>query len=256
VRPITHRQLVTVVSVTTIVVVAGFLAACDNKGKGASGGPAAKPGSDKPAPTGTGVIQGSVRFAGSAPAPKDWGGKDFVGCKGKRPDSIQPVRVADGKLADAFVYVKDGLPPGSYSAPSSPVVVDQKGCEYEPRVFGAMADQPVRWANSDPIMHNVNTGQYNQGLASAGITFEKPLHATGSPMITVKCDVHPWMRAYAGVMDHPYFQVTKSDGAFSITGLVDGEYTLAVWHEVLGTQEKKIKVTATAPVTVEFEMKQ
>jgi hypothetical protein len=72
-------------------------------------------------------------------------------------------------------------------------------------------------------------------------------------MQVFKCDVHPWMRAYAGVMSHPYFQVTKADGRFELKGLVDGEYTVVAWHEKLGTLEKKATASAAAPATVEFE---
>ena len=136
-------------------------------------------------------------------------------------------------------------------------MVDQKACEFTPRVFGAMSEQPIQWGNSDPMMHNVNSGQFNQGLAAAGVTFTKPLEgATGaSPMITIRCDVHPWMRAYAGVMSHPYFQVTKADGAYRLAGLVDGEYTVAVWHETLPAQEQKVSVKAGAPTKLDFDVK-
>ena len=69
-------------------------------------------------------------------------------------------------------------------------------------------------------------------------------------MAVIKCDVHPWMRSYAGVMEHPYFATTKSDGSFAIEGLVAGDYTLATWHEKLGTQEKKIKLGDGATETI------
>ena len=229
---------------------------CRGDDKPAGGGTKPKVTGAKPAPTGSGVVRGHVSFSGAVPAPKEWGGRDFVGCKSLRPAELQLVRVQGGKLADAFVWVKAGLPEGGYPAPSEPVHVDQKGCEFVPRVFGAMAEQPVLWTNGDQFMHNVNSGQFNQGLATAGVTFTKGLEepAAAGP-ITVRCDVHPWMRAYAWVLPHPYFKTTGDDGAFEIGGLVDGDLTIGVWHEVLGTQEKTVKVTAATTAVVDFEMK-
>ena len=45
-------------------------------------------------------------------------------------------------------------------------------------------------------------------------------------MIPVKCNVHPWMRAYIGVVGHPFFAVTGDDGTFTIKGLPPGTYTI------------------------------
>jgi hypothetical protein len=240
--------------VAAAVACAAGLTACHDKGADTKKAP--QPGQDKPAPTGSGVIQGVVKLVGAPPAPTPWGGKGFVGCKGKHAEDIQLVKAQGGLLEEAFVYVKDGLPAGYYTPPTTPVVVDQKACEFVPRVFAAMTDQPISWANSDAVMHNVNTGQFNQALPSQVGPFPKPLQpAEGpSPVVMVRCDVHPWMRAYAGVLDHPYFAVTKADGAFRLQGLVDGAYTVAVWHEVLGTREKKVEVKGGAPVAIDLEL--
>ena len=167
------------------VLACSALAACDSGGgKSGAGGKTQKT-AEAPAAKGEGVIEGTVKLVGDPPAAKEWGGSGFSGCAGKHPATIQLVKADGGKLQDAFVYVKAGLPPGSHEAPSAPVVVDQKACEFTPRVFGAMSEQPIQWGNSDPMMHNVNSGQFNQGLAAAGVTFTKPSSGgTGaSPMI-------------------------------------------------------------------------
>ncbi len=235
-----------------------LLAACGSKKETASTGGSgsastSKPAAEAPAPTGSAVVQGVVRYEGAAPAAEPWPGAGNADCKGLHPDTIQLVKVQDGKLEDAFVYIKDGLPKGSYPASAEKVVFDQKGCEFSPRVFGVMTEQPIEVGNSDKFMHNVKSPEFNQGFP---FNVKKTVQLTeAAVMSTIKCDVHPWMRAYAGVMEHPYFAVTKTDGAFSIKGLPDGEYTVAAWHEKLGSAEQKIKATGGAPAAVELVFK-
>jgi hypothetical protein len=208
---------------------------------------------DTAAPTGSGVIKGVIKFEGTVPPPESWAGSGNADCKSLHGDTIQVVNVKDGKLQDVFVYVKDGLPKGSHPVPAQPVVFDQKGCEFTPRVFGIMTGQTLAAGNSDKLMHNVKSPEFNQAFPFGA---KKDLKLSDSAvMATIKCDVHPWMRAYAGVVDHPYFAVTKEDGAFEIKGLVDGEYTVAAWHEKLGTQEQKVKVAAAAPASLEVTFK-
>ncbi len=229
-------------------------ASCSNKNDKPGGGAGtAKPGAETPAPTGKAIIKGVVTFDGPAPAPEPWAGAGNADCKGLRADTIQLVKVQDKKVEDAFVYVKEGLPKGSYPVPAEAVPFDQKGCEFSPRVFGVMAGQDIAGANSDKLMHNVKSPEFNQGFPF-GVKRTLKLN-DGAVMSTIKCDVHPWMRAYAGVMEHPYFAVTKADGAYEIKGLVDGDYTVAVWHEKLGPTEKKVHAAEAAPGSADFELK-
>jgi hypothetical protein len=226
---------------------------CDDKGASPKTAKSAKPGAEKPAPTGSAEISGVVRFEGTAPAPEEWGGKANADCQKLHPETIQLVKVQDGKLEDAFVYVKAGLPEGTYPTRDAKITFDQKGCEFSPRVFGMMSGQTLAADNNDRFMHNVKSPEWNQGFPF-GVKKDMKLE-NAAVMDTIKCDVHPWMRAYAGVMDHPYFATTKADGAFTIKGLVDGEYTVAVWHEKLGAQEQKVKASAAAPGKLELVYK-
>jgi uncharacterized membrane protein len=212
--------------------------------------PPPRPVTDEPAPTGEAVAAGVVRFAGAVPAPEPWGGAANGDCRGLHPDEQQVVKVKDGKLADVFVYVSDGLPAGSFPVPTATVRFDQKGCEFEPRVFGVVAGQPIAIGNSDRFVHNVRSPSYNQAF-NAGSTREMSMEEP-AVMTTVKCDMHPWMRAYVGVLEHPYFAVSAADGSFEIRGLVDGDYTLSAWHEKLGPKEQKIHVEAAKPASVEI----
>jgi len=74
-------------------------------------------------------------------------------------------------------------------------------------------------------------------------------------MIPVKCNVHPWMRAYIGVVHHPFFAVTGDDGMFTIKDLPAGTYTLEAWHETYGTMDQQITVGANDSKTIDFTYK-
>ena len=213
----------------------------------------AKPVAEAPAPTGQATITGVVTFDGAVPAAEPWAGTHNPECKTLRPDTIQIVKVQDKKVEEAFVYVKEGLPKGSYPTPTASVPFDQKGCEFTPRVFGVMSGQDIAGNNSDKLLHNVKSPEFNQAFP---FNTKKDMKLNDAAvMSTIKCDVHPWMRAYAGVMEHPYFAVTKADGSFTIKGLVDGEYTVAVWHEKLAGTEMKVKTSAATPGTVALALK-
>ncbi|HEY4119450.1 MAG TPA: hypothetical protein VGM56_16395 [Byssovorax sp.] len=246
-------RLVVLASVFTSLALAA--AACGGgAGDKKPEGKKASAASQKPAPTGSAVIKGVVKFEGTPPPPEPWGGASNAECKRLRAeDTIQLVKVKDGKLEDAFVYVKAGLPEGTYEAPAAKIEFDQKGCEFTPRVFGVVAGETLAVTNGDNFMHNVKSPEWNQGFPF-GVKKDMKLD-NAAVMATIKCDVHPWMRAYAGVMDHPYFAVTKADGAFEIKGLVDGDYTVAAWHEKLGAVEAKVKATAAAPGGVDLTYK-
>jgi hypothetical protein len=74
-------------------------------------------------------------------------------------------------------------------------------------------------------------------------------------MVPFKCDVHGWMNAYAGVLDHPFFATTDASGKFELKGLPPGDYTIEAWHEKLGPQEQKITVGAKESKEAHFSFK-
>jgi plastocyanin len=161
-------------------------------------------------------------------------------------------------MGNIMVFVSKGLPSGKkYPTPTTPVVLDQNGCQYKPHVMGVMVGQPYKILNSDALAHNVHTlpkvnKSFNQSmpgtLKEANTKFEK-----SEPIFQVKCDVHPWMSAYIGVFDHPFYSVTTSDGKFSISGLEPGTYEITAWHERLGTQTASITVGANDKKTQDFK---
>lgn len=163
---------------------------------------------------------------------------------------------ANGTLRWVFVYVKEG--PGNRAFPTAkqPAILDQKGCVYEPHVVGAMTNQEIHILNSDPTTHNIHpvptvNREWNTSMPPGGDHLVQSF-AREEIMIPVKCNIHPWMRSYVGVLKHPFFAVTGEDGSFSISGLPPGEYTIAAWQEKFGTIEQKVTLGAKESKDIEF----
>ncbi len=164
----------------------------------------------------------------------------------------------NGTIKNVLVFVKSGLPEGKTWPMPKPQVLDQHGCHYEPHVFGLMVGQELLVRNSDDTAHNINTTPktntgFNKGQPKKGMEFGHAFEAA-EMMVPFKCDVHPWMSAFAAVMPHPFFATTGADGSFTITGLPDGDYVLATWLEEdrLDPQEMSVSIKGGATQKVEF----
>jgi len=154
------------------------------------------------------------------------------------------------------VFIKSGLEGKNFAVPATPVVIEQSGCWFHPRIVGVQTNQILKVVNSDPVTHNIHPmAEINREWNHSQGPGDAPLNRKFSKveiMIPVKCNIHSWMHAYIGVLDHPYFSVTKEDGSFEILNLPPGTYTLAVWHEKLGTQEQQITVAPSQHSVVDF----
>ena len=208
-----------------------------------------------------GNVSGRVTFEGTPPENAVINLASDPACVTARPDGLKldTVMVNNGGLENVFVYVKDGLGNYYFETPTTPVTLDQKGCHYSPHVFGLRTGQPLEILNSDQTLHNVNAmarvnQAFNMGQAMQGMksqkTFTKP-----EVMVRIKCDVHAWMTAYAGVLNHPYFAVTANGGAFELKDLPPGTYTIEAWHEKLGTQTQTVTLGAKETKSVGFAFK-
>jgi hypothetical protein len=213
-----------------------------------------------------GDLSGKVTLKGTPPPEKTIAYDDT--CSKLNPTVLTTRHYVVGKdngLANVFVYISKGMEGKKFPAPTDAVTLDQVGCNYNPYVFGVMVGQPVRIKNSDPLMHNIHAlpkvdgnSEFNFAETSAGDANEtKWLESIKVPevMVKMKCDVHQWMFAYAGVAANPFYAVTDADGNFKIPNVPAGSYTLTAYHlKAHGAKpgETQEITVADSPVTANF----
>ncbi len=196
------------------------------------------------------TLSGTVSFAGTPPKPVEIDMAEDPVCAMSKNIMTDDVVVHRGGLANVVVYVESGLGDRSYPILRNMVIIDQRGCRFEPHVSAAMIGQGVHFLNSDDTIHNVhmsptvagnNAFDISQNAHADPVTryFTKP-----ELMIPVRCNTHPWMRSYLSVVPNPFFTVTDSEGRFSIKGLPPGTYTLTAVHETLGKRTATVTVAA------------
>lgn len=211
-------------------------------------------------PATAGTLTGKVRFSGPKPARKLVEMDSEPECSrlhanGRVSDETLIVN-SGGAFPNVFVYLKTGIEGKKFEVPATPVTIDQKGCWFQPRVLGIQTGQTLRVTNSDPVTHNIHplaklNREWNQSQSEG----DPPLmrrFVRPEILMPVKCNIHRWMRAFIGVVDHPYFAVTKADGSFEIDSIPPGTYTLAAVHDVAGAKEQSVTVKGPGKVRAEF----
>jgi hypothetical protein len=208
-----------------------------------------------------GTITGVIKFDGTPPpAQKIAMGGDPNCASAAGNKMTETFVVADGKLANVFVYVTGGpVNNFSFEVPSSFVELDQIGCTYHPHVLGLQTNQTLKIVNSDQATHNIHpypkaNKEWNESQPAGSAPKEKKFPRPET-LIPVKCNQHPWMQAYIGVLAHPFFAVSAADGTYTIKDLPPGKYTLIAWHEQAGEQKQEITVGAKESKTQDFTYK-
>jgi plastocyanin len=237
------------------IVIGALLCGC---GRDENESPAAPP---RALPTyGSGTVSGSVKFVGTPPPRAEIVNQPcHAGAETPLKDETVVVN-ANGTLANVFVYLVGDAAPPSDGSRNDPAVLDQVSCRYVPHAVGVQVGQTLKVKSSDPTVHNVHySPQQNRpanfGMTSAGserpVTFDKP------EFIRVKCDVHPWMTAYVGVFDNPFFAVSnEGEGRFEIPRVPAGRYRLIAWHEQYGPVEQAVDVKDNEKVDLTVTYKQ
>ena len=156
-------------------------------------------------------------------------------------------------IKNVLVFVKESSNKsleGGFNAPENPAVIDQNGCVYVPHVLGVMVGQKLDILNSDGTLHNIHAlpkvnKEFNKAMPRSKKRMTVQFDKSEAPF-KVKCDVHPWMGAFIGVFEHPYFAVTDDDGSYVISGSEPGDYVIEAWHERLGSQTANVTVGDSA----------
>jgi len=240
---------------SSLVLAGAVVAACSSPAPP----PAATGGGKKVDAATAGTISGRVTFEGTPPANQPLKMGSDASCTQGGPAPIDETVIvgADGSLKNVFVHIKQGVDPAySFDVPAEPVMLDQKGCVYVPRVIGVRAGQPVKIQNSDTTMHNVHSlpvtnQEMNQSTPVRGFSVTQTFTAAEVP-VRFMCNVHSWMAAWVGVVQHPFFAVTDASGAFSMHGVPPGTYTVEAWHEKFGTKTTTVTIDARQNGSLSF----
>ena len=202
-----------------------------------------------------GTVTGQAAFSGEAPKPAAVNTGTDPACSGARNDAV--LLGKDGKtLRNVLVRVVDAPAEASAATERPPVVIQQRGCVYQPRVSGAVTGQQVLVGNGDEALHNVHAYQGKKTLLNrAQLPGAKEIRVAlpaGADVVQLKCDIHPWMLAHVVVSPSPYFAVTDAEGRFHIEGVPAGTWQLEAWHEQFGLKKGQVKVEEGKPATVSF----
>jgi len=257
-----HRPTnnVNIASILLVLLCAAVLAACggsDTDNSESDPGTAPTPSSS--AEEDGASLSGAVLFTGPRPERVVLLIESDPNCTMAHADapllSDREIVSEDGGVQNVFVYIKEA-PAGEYPVPTQQVILDQIGCRYIPHVMGVQLGQELRVQNSDPTLHNVRS------FARANRPFNNSQPKGAAPRIKkfdkvemgirLKCDIHPWMTAFIFAMDHPFFATTDENGAYAISGLPAGEYTLVAWHEKYGEQESLVTISEGEDAVADF----
>jgi plastocyanin len=249
--------------VAAVVTLASLLASCRHKTdiSTTSDDDLAAPNSiGRPVDAATaGSVAGGVKFEGTPRKMKAINMAAVPNCTKMHSYSAMTQDVVpgdNGTLQNVVVYLKGDFSRYSFDPSNSPVTIDQKGCNYHPHVLALTTGQRLQVANSDQTTHNINAApkrnpRWNESQSAGASPFTE-VFVRAEIGIPVKCNVHPWMKAYISVFSHPYFQVTREDGSFKINNVPPGTYRLIAWHELYGTKEQTITIEKKQEQTVSF----
>lgn len=198
-------------------------------------------------------LSGTIRYTGDKipkMKPVDMSSNEQCQAKHSEPPLAETIVIGDDKtFENVFIRVVSGLPDKEYPVPDDPVIVNQLGCRFSPHVIGIRTNQILKVLNSDGILHNFNAKPkkmrpFNKAMPPGMKEFEHQFTRSEFPF-QLNCDAHAWMGAYIGVIDHPFFSITRKGGAYEISGLDAGTYEIEVWQEFWASKFGKMKFTVT-----------
>jgi plastocyanin len=208
------------------------------------------------AAAGAGTLKGAVRFTGGPIQAKQLKVTvDHAVCGTSK--EAEDIVLSPGGIRNVVVSLVTPPPNVKWTA-APPVQMDQKQCVFAPRVIVVPVGGTVEFLNSDRLLHNLHSASADNPVfnrtqpkgRTIPIAFRKP------EIIRIDCDLHPWMRAWVVVAEHPFYAVSDDQGEFVLQNVPPGNYTLQIWQESLGTLKKDVTVAeGVTEVTVEMRGK-
>ena len=205
-----------------------------------------------------GTVKGTVRFTGAAFEPKKLPVTVDHSVCGKEKDAEDIVLSPEKGIRNVVVSLQPPPPGVTWPVSLSNVQMDQQQCVYVPRVVVVPVGGTVEFLNTDRLLPNLHSASTENSTfnrtqprgRTIPIVFKKP------EIVRVDCDLHPWMRAWVVVAEHPFYAVTNDQGEFVLDNVPLGKYSLQLWHESLGTVMQDVTVRDEAVTTVTAEMRQ
>jgi plastocyanin len=157
----------------------------------------------------------------------------------------------------SITSIESGKPFPAAQEPSDAPTIDQNGCKFSPHIVVVPKRKPLTILNSDGVLHNVHTWpkkNRSKNVAMPGVFKEMKMAFRRSETFRVTCDIHSWMEGWIVVAENPYTVVTDENGAFTLTDVPPGQYTLRMWHESLKPTEQRVTVRAGEETQVDFKL--
>jgi hypothetical protein len=203
------------------------------------------------------TIEGSVQFAGTVGEPKMVPITSDKYVCGEHKNAQDLIVSAAGGIRNAVVSLQTPPPGTRMYGFGPPPQIDQHECVFIPRIVVVPVGGTVEFLNSDRLLHNIRSKEIKHNRAfnrtqPRGRTI--PITFTKSEIVRVGCDLHPWMRSWVVVADHPFYTITGDNGEFTLGNVPPGQYTLQVWQEALGTVTTEVTVGDGGVTGVTVEM--
>lgn len=194
----------------------------------------------------TATLRLKIVVDGSVPPPKEIGGVNDTFCA-ESPIMTNKLLVGEKGELKNFALIFDEersklkVPDAMLKPPAATHVLDNVKCMFEPKIVVARSGQTITVKNSDNTGHNSNF----QFLKNAPTNFLIPAGQSKDYVlkpdlveptaIPVDCNVHPWMKAFVIVKQHPFVGVSDDQGVIEIPDLPVGkEAIFRLWHESTG----------------------
>src|SRR5262245_53695751 len=172
---------------------------------------------------GAGTIKGTVRLAGESVEVKKLTVTVDQAVCGTIKDAEDVVVSPDMGLRNVVVSLVTPPPDAKWSVAPA-VQMDPEQCVFVPRVIVVPVGGTVEFLNNDRLRHNLHSAStdnppFNRTQPKArtiSIGFRRP------EIVRIDCDLHPWMRAWVVVAEHPYYAVTNERGEFALENVPPG----------------------------------
>lgn len=205
-----------------------------------------------------GKIIGFVSYKGIPPVPKKFAvtmSSDVCGTMGTSESLLIGKRQG---VQNAVVFI-DGPVSGSkkiYSESSQPPVLTIKNCRFEPHVILVGVNDVLKILNQDTLPHHFETTSITNGAFSKIVPTlgESQVVFKAKEIFEAKCGLFPWMSSWFVIAEHAYYSLTNQEGRYELSDLPAGDYTLSLWHEILGQQTKRVIVKEGETIQVDWKI--